>query len=83
LSKSNGFDISLTDLVEAIESGEIIAKYQSDKPFPSRLILKFVSGKPIHIVVAQNPVSFECILITTYVPDQNILNPDFKTKKIF
>ncbi len=58
----------------------MIKSYQSDKPYPSYLLLKFVNRRPLHIVIAQNPVSNECILITCYEPDPEVWEPDFRNK---
>jgi hypothetical protein len=73
-------NIFLDDVIETVEYGEIIATYNNDKPFPSKLILKFVTGNPLHVVVSQNPDSLECILITAYEPDENIWEANFKFK---
>ncbi len=74
-------DIPFEDILLTVTYGEIIAKYDTDKPFPSKLMLKFVEGRALHVVVAQHPVSLECILITAYWPDRNIWQKDFKNKK--
>jgi hypothetical protein len=73
-------DILLDYLIQTVDYGEIIAKYDDDKPFPSKLILKFVGNKPLHVVVAQHPGSFECILITAYWPDSDIWQYDFRNR---
>ena len=74
-------NIALYELLETVDFGEVIAKYETDRPFPSKLILKFVRGKPLHVVVAQDIVSLACILITAYWPDYNKWGFDFKTRK--
>ena len=74
-------DISTVEIETTIRFGETIQDYFDDKPFPSKLILKFVNERPIHIVVAQNIETQECIIITCYEPDILIWNDDFKTKK--
>ena len=73
-------NILLEYVIETVEYGETISVYNNDKPFPSKLILKFVNGNPLHVVVAQNPNSLECILITAYKPDENIWELNFKLK---
>jgi hypothetical protein len=74
-------DISLDDVIQTVNSGEVIAKYDWDKPFPSKLILNFIENSPIHVVVAQDPASLICILITAYRPDPSLWKPGFKSKK--
>jgi len=39
----------------------------------------FVYRKPIPVVISQN-IDVNCIIITTYVPDNKIWNSEFKTK---
>ncbi len=49
--------IQSVEIEEVVKFIEIIKSYQSDKPYPSYLLLKFVNRRPLHIVIAQNPVS--------------------------
>lgn len=74
-------DITTLEVEQTIIFGEVIQEYNDDKPFPSRLMLNFIKSRPIHIVVAQNTNTKECIVITCYEPDVHIWTLDFKTKK--
>lgn len=73
-------DIAVEEVIEVINKGETIAEYENDKPYPSSLLLKFVNGRHIHIVVAQNLDNKECIVITCYIPDPLLWDKDFKRK---
>lgn len=73
-------NIPADDVVEVIEFGEVIADYPNDKPYPSKLLLNFINGIPIHAVVAQHINNDECIVITCYFPDASLWDNDFKTK---
>jgi signal recognition particle subunit SEC65 len=73
-------NILADDIIEVIEYGEIIVEYPNDKPYPSRLLLNFIKGKAIHVVVAQNSSSKQCIIITCYFPDPALWDKDFKIK---
>jgi len=42
------------DVVEVIRSGEKIADYPDDLPYPTFLMLGFVQGRPMHVVLANN-----------------------------
>ena len=53
---------------EAITTGEAIADYPDDKPYPSCLVLAFVGTRAIHIVVARNPMTEICHVVTVYEP---------------
>ncbi len=74
-------NVSLDEVIDTVNFGEVIEKYDADKPYPSKLILKFVNNRPLHVVVSQDPFSLRCILITAYWPDPYKWQPDFKTRK--
>ncbi len=68
------------DVIDTVRTGEVIYKYSYDKPYPSYLILKFVKGKPIHVVVARNGDNKFCFVVTVYEPDPQLWSADFKNK---
>jgi Domain of unknown function (DUF4258) len=74
-------NISVDDVKLVIEAGETIAEYQSDKPYPSCLMLAYINSRPIHIVVGRDEEKDRCIVITAYEPDPNIWQPGFKSKR--
>jgi hypothetical protein len=47
-------NISEKDMRSILTKGEIIEEYADDTPYPSRLILGWIGGRPIHIVAADN-----------------------------
>lgn len=51
-----------------IENGRVIRSYDDDQPYPSRLMLAFAKGRPIHVVAADVPDSEETVIITAYEP---------------
>jgi hypothetical protein len=65
----------------AIETGEIIASYPDDVPYPSYLVLGIVQAIPLHVVVAVDANNQRCYVITVYVPDPARWSEDFKTRK--
>ncbi len=72
--------ISIDDIVNGINTGEIIKQYPDDKPLPSCLILGFsVKSEYIHIVVSCDKDFI--YLITAYFPDPDMWENDFKTRK--
>ncbi len=75
--------IRFNEVEEVITTGEVIKSYLTDKPYPSYLLLKFVNGRPLHVVIAQNDETNECIIVTSYEPDPNIWLPGFKEKNEF
>jgi hypothetical protein len=66
---------------QVVATGEIIQTYPEDHPYPSRLLLGFDGITPIHVVVAQDPATADCIVVTAYIPSQLLWNPDFKTRR--
>ncbi len=73
--------ITKNEVIEIIEQGEIIERYDDDYPYPSCLMFKRVQDKPIHIVVANNSSENQKIIVTIYIPDDTNFEPDFKTRK--
>lgn len=68
------------EMREIIEHGELIAEYPSDLPYPSRLILGWNQGRPIHAVLSADPVQKKCYVITVYQPAPNLWNHDYKKR---
>ncbi len=71
--------VSQQEVLQVIEAGESVAGYPDDQPYPSELLLGFSGDKPIHVVIAYNEAN--CIVITAYIPDSNLWNDDFRTRK--
>lgn len=65
---------------QVLESGETIARYEDDVPYPSRLVLGYTSGRPIHIVVADDDSEDLLIVITVYEPDSREWEPGYRTR---
>ncbi len=73
-------NISIDDIVNGINTGEIIKQYEDDKPLSSCLVLGFsVESEYIHIVLSCD-IDF-IYLITAYFPDTDMWENDFKTRK--
>jgi len=72
--------ISRGDVHGVTKDGEVIRTYPDDKPFPSRLILGWREGRPLHVVAADDDTD-QTIIITAYEPDPTIWEPGFKKKK--
>ena len=73
-------NICMDDIINGINTGEIIKQYPDDKPLPSYLILGFsVKSQYIHIVVSCDAEFI--YLITAYFPNSDVWEKDFKTRK--
>lgn len=73
-------EITISDIVNGIKTGEIIKQYNDDKPLPSCLILGIsVKDKSLHIVVSRDDNYI--YLIAAYFPDPEQWETDFKTRR--
>ncbi len=66
---------------DIIATGEVIADYPEDTPYPSTLLLGFADRRPVHVVVASDPDSGLCHVITVYQPSPALWSDDFKTRR--
>lgn len=72
--------ITIDDIVNGIDTGEVIKQYEDDKPLPSCLVLGLsVNNKYIYIVVSNDEEYI--YIITAYYPDPQLWSDDFKTRK--
>jgi hypothetical protein len=62
-------------------NGKIIEEYLEDKPYPSKLLLGFVNGRPIHVVAAENKNEEQIIVITVYEPNTIIWDDTFERRR--
>jgi len=70
------------DVIRGIlAQGEIITNYSDDRPYPSALILGFDRNRPIHVVVARNANTDECIIVIVYVPEPALWDETFKQRR--
>jgi hypothetical protein len=63
-----------------LEGGEVIKEYPDDKPYPSFLLFGFIDHRPLHLLVAKNNETGDCIMVTIYEPDRSTWSADFKSK---
>ena len=74
--------IQVEEVLQIIETGEIIEQYLDDTPYSSCLILGYTrSGRPLHLVCAPVIAEERLIVITTYQPDTNRWDPDLRRRK--
>lgn len=72
--------VSVDEVQAVLRTGELIADYPDDSPYPSRLVLGWVGRRPLHVVAAYNAVDDETLVVTVYEPDPAAWNPDFRRK---
>ena len=72
--------ISVKDILNAIETGEIIEDYPDDFPFPSCLVYgKSSKNEALHICMSDEGSSSK--VITAYFPTLDKWEDDLKTRK--
>ena len=69
------------DVLECIRSGEVIANYPDDSPYPSTLLLGFAGSRPLHVLAAREPETGNCYVVTVYRPDPELWGSDFRTRR--
>ena len=73
-------NITIENIKNALQTGEIIKQYENDKPFLSCLLLGLTEQKVfIHIVASIDDGYL--YIITAYYPNENDWESDYKTKK--
>ena len=75
-------EISEAEVRRVLETGDEIAAYPDDKPYPTRLLLGRPSAKPLHVVTAYNAQDDEQIVITVYEPDPALWDDGFKRRRL-
>ena len=73
--------ISAADVEAVLTTGETIETYPDDTPYPSRLVLGWLAGRPLHVVAADNTDADETIVITVYEPDAELWEPGFRRRR--
>jgi hypothetical protein len=69
------------DVQTAVAVGATIEDYPHDTPLPSRLVLGFVGGRPIHVVLAIDSAAAVCIVVTVYEPQPDQWETDFRSRR--
>jgi len=69
------------EVIAVISSGETVADYPDDTPYPSRLLLGFVKGRPLHVVVGLDAGKGTCIIVTVYEPQAERWEAGFKKRR--
>jgi len=73
--------VSAADVESVLRAGEDIADYPDDRPHPSRLVLGFVQGRPLHVVAALDAASDTCHVVSVYEPDPALWEEGFKKRR--
>jgi hypothetical protein len=69
------------EVTAVLRSGDAIASYPEDTPYPSVLLLGRAQNQPVHVLVARDPATGTCYVVTVYRPDPELWGPDYKTRR--
>jgi hypothetical protein len=61
--------VSVRNVSQALQSGEVIEDYSAEMPEPARLVLGFQGRRPFHMVISENPETHDVTIVTVYIPD--------------
>jgi hypothetical protein len=73
--------ISVGNVRQVLESGEMIEDYSDEMPAPGGLISGKRSQRPLHIVMAENTKEDGLVVITVYEPNPTQWKPGFRKRK--
>jgi hypothetical protein len=70
-------DVSEVEIRDILENGEVI-ELENGVALPSRIMLGFPNGRPLHVVACDNPDERAVVVITVYEPSPFIWDSTFK-----
>jgi len=73
--------IATAEVRHALDTGEVVAHYPDDTPYPSRLVLGWIGTRPVHVVAAADTDDQLTVVITVYEPDPELWETGFKTRR--
>ena len=74
--------ITVAEMDPALLNGEIIERYPDAQPYPSCLVLGWLtSGDPLHLVCSRGDVEPALRIVTLYEPEDALWESDYRTRK--
>jgi hypothetical protein len=75
--------ITIAALEQALLTGEIIERDPDDQPYPSCLVLGWLtSGDPLHVACSRSNLEPALRIVTLYEPEDALWESDYKTRKV-
>ncbi|MFP4028036.1 MAG: DUF4258 domain-containing protein [Candidatus Brocadiia bacterium] len=74
-------EITEEDVRDILQTGEIIAEYPDDPPYPSFLVLGFLRNNPLHVVFAHDRETKTGIVVTVYRPAPDLWGDGFRSRR--
>jgi hypothetical protein len=72
--------ISVKNIRNILETGEIIEDYSAEMPEPGRLILGYQGKRPVHLVLSENRKGNQVIIVTVYIPGPDKWKKDHRSR---
>jgi len=63
--------VSVENVRQVLQSGEMIEDYSDDMPAPGGLMLGRRGRRPLHVVMAEDAKDKQLVVITVYEPDSS------------
>jgi hypothetical protein len=73
--------IRVDEVHDATESPTVVEEYPDDEPYPSRLVMGWAGGRPLHVVLAGPTVTGDTIVVTLYEPGLERWEPGFVRRR--
>ncbi len=73
-------NITVADVRDTLENGELIEEYKADTP-PRYLLLGWSGNRPLHVVGEDDLVTGETTVVTAYEPDSKRWKAGFRERK--
>ena len=73
--------ISSGEVIAALKRGETIETYSRTHRWPCRLLLCEAAGRPLHVVVAEDPKARDIIVVSAYRPDLRRWHPGYRRRR--
>jgi hypothetical protein len=70
--------VTIADVPNVIESGEVVEDYPDDEPWPEVVLLGVVNRVALHVVVGRDPRTGRCVTITVCRPDLDRWDEQFR-----
>lgn len=74
-------NIRAEDVRKVLLDGTVIEDYPDETPYPSRLLLGWCEGRPIHVVAAHNAEDDSIIVVTFYEPEPDQWDTNLSRRK--
>lgn len=73
----------MAEIERAMLEGEVIERDSNAEPYPTCLVLGWLSsGDPLHVVCSKGDVEPSLRIVTVYEPDDSLWERDYRTRKV-